>query len=140
MRKDFLMPGDRFYCIANSDPKEATPFQYIMADNTAIALDYSAPHRRLELADINNDSLVSIYLESCKRRYKYYKMLEEIVPKFKTWDDIKDEKYIMSFIANTVTAEMCKTRLPKNKEDEEHMITVFASTEIDRIIVRKFYK
>jgi hypothetical protein len=140
MRKDFLMSGDRFYCIANRDPKKATPFQYIMADGVAIALDYNSPHKRLSRSEINDSSITSVYLDRHGRRYKYYNMLENIVPKFKAWNDIKDESYMLSFIADAVTTQMCNTRLPENKEDEEHMLTVFASTEMDRIIIRKFYR
>lgn len=134
MRKDFLMVGDKFwYNIKGSY------YPYIMVklgNDKQVLFPVEKDSPVLNLSSIEDDKITIIYLDKKNRYYRYYKMIEDIAPKIKGYNNINLPDKLFR-ICTEVTEQMCDTRLPENEADEKNMIKVFCSTEIDRMIVRQ---
>lgn len=134
MRKDFLIVGDRFwYNIKGSY------YQYIVIENSnnkKVLFPIEKDSPTLNLSSIEDNKITIIYLDKKNRYYRYYKMIEDIAPKIKGYNNINLPDKLFR-ICTEVTEQMCDTRLPENESDEKNMIKVFCSTEIDRMIVRQ---
>lgn len=91
----------------------------------------------LNLSSIEDNKITIIYLDKKNRYYRYYKMIEDIAPKIKGYNNINLPDKLFR-ICTEVTEQMCDTRLPENEADEENMIKVFCRTEIDRMLVRQY--
>jgi len=134
MRKDFLEIGDRFWYNV-----EGSYYQYIivkLCNDKKVLFPIEKDSPAITFSDMKDSKITIIYLDNKNRYYRYYKMLENIAPKFKGYEDINLPHKLFN-ICTEVTAQMCNTRLPENEADEEHMIKVFCSTEIDRMLVRQ---
>lgn len=121
MRKDFLIVGDRFWY------------------NKKVLFPIEKDSPMLNLSSIEDNKITIIYLDKKNRYYRYYKMIEDIAPKIKGYNNINLPDKLFR-ICTEVTEQMCDTRLPENEADEKNMIKVFCSTEIDRMIVRQQLK
>ena len=134
MRKDFLMVGDKFwYNIKGSY------YQYVvvkLGNDKQVLFPVEKDSPVLNLSSIDDNKMTIVYLSSKNRHYRYYKMLEDIAPKIEGYNHITLPDKLFK-ICEEVTAQMCNTRLPENKTDEENMIKVFCRTEIDRMLVRQ---
>lgn len=135
MRKDFLIVGDRFWYNV-----KGSYYQYIVIENgnnkkVLFPIEKDSP--MLNLSSIEDNKITIIYLDKKNRYYRYYKMIEDIAPKIKGYNNINLPDKLFR-ICTEVTEQMCDTRLPENEADEENMIKVFCSTEIDRMIVRQY--
>lgn len=134
MRKDFLIVGDRFwYNIKGSY------YQYIVIENSnnkKVLFPIEKDSPMLNLSSIEDNKITIIYLDKKNRYYRYYKMIEDIAPKIKGYNNINLPDKLFR-ICTEVTEQMCDTRLPENEADEENMIKVFCRTEIDRMIIRQ---
>lgn len=135
MRKDFLIVGDRFwYNIKGSY------YQYIVIENSnnkKVLFPIEKDYPMLNISSIEDDKITIIYLDKKNRYYRYYKMIEDIVPKIEGYNNINLPDKLFR-ICTEVTEQMCDTRLPENEADEENMIKVFCRTEIDRMLVRQY--
>ena len=135
MRKDFLIVGDRFWYNV-----KGSYYQYIVIENgnnkkVLFPIEKDSP--MLNLSSIEDNKITIIYLDKKNRYYRYYKMIEDIAPKIKGYNNINLPDTLFR-ICTEVTEQMCDTRLPENEADEENMIKVFCRTEIDRMLVRQF--
>lgn len=135
MRKDFLIVGDRFWYNV-----KGSYYQYIVIENgnnkkVLFPIEKDSP--MLNLSSIEDNKITIIYLDKKNRYYRYYKMIEDIAPKIKGYNNINLPDKLFR-ICTEVTEQMCDTRLPENEADEENMIKVFCRTEIDRMLVRQF--
>lgn len=134
MRKDFLMVGDRFWYNV-----KGSYYQYIVIENSnnkKVLFPIEKDSPMLNLSSIEDNKITIIYLDKKNRYYRYYKMIEDIAPKIKGYNNINLPDKLFR-ICTEVTEQMCDTRLPENEADEENMIKVFCRTEIDRMIVRQ---
>lgn len=134
MRKDFLIVGDRFWYNV-----KGSYYQYIVIENgnnkkVLFPIEKDSP--MLNLSSIEDNKITIIYLDKKNRYYRYYKMIEDIAPKIKGYNNINLPDKLFR-ICTEVTEQMCDTRLPENEADEENMIKVFCRTEIDRMLVRQ---
>lgn len=135
MRKDFLIIGDRFWYNV-----KGSYYQYIVIENSnnkKVLFPIEKDSPMLNLSSIEDNKITIIYLDKKNRYYRYYKMIEDIAPKIKGYNNINLPDKLFR-ICTEVTGQMCDTRLPENETDEENMIKVFCSTEIDRMIVRQY--
>lgn len=135
MRKDFLIVGDRFWYNV-----KGSYYQYIVIENgnnkkVLFPIEKDSP--MLNLSSIEDNKITIIYLDKKNRYYRYYKMIEDIAPKIKGYNNINLPDKLFR-ICTEVTEQMCDTRLPENEADEENMIKVFCRTEIDRMLVRQY--
>lgn len=134
MRKDFLAIGDRFWYNV-----KGSYYQYIivkLGNDKKVLFPIEKDSPTITFSDMKDSKITIIYLDDKNRYYRYYKILENIAPKFKGYEDINLPDKLFR-ICTEVTAQMCNTRLPVDEVDEEHMIKVFCSTEIDRMLVRQ---
>lgn len=135
MRKDFLIVGDRFWYNV-----KGSYYQYIVIENSnnkKVLFPIEKDSPMLNLSSIEDNKITIIYLDKKNRYYRYYKMIEDIAPKIKGYNNINLPDKLFR-ICTEVTEQMCDTRLPENEADEENMIKVFCRTEIDRMIVRQY--
>ena len=135
MRKDFLIVGDRFWYNV-----KGSYYQYIVIENgnnKKILFPIEKDSPMLNLSSIEDNKITIIYLDKKNRYYRYYKMIEDIAPKIEGYNNINLPDKLFR-ICTEVTEQMCDTRLPENKADEENMIKVFCRTEIDRMLVRQY--
>lgn len=134
MRKDFLIVGDRFWYNV-----KGSYYQYIVIENSnnkKVLFPIEKDSPMLNLSSIEDNKITIIYLDKKNRYYRYYKMIEDIAPKIKGYNNINLPDKLFR-ICTEVTEQMCDTRLPENEADEENMIKVFCRTEIDRMLVRQ---
>lgn len=135
MRKDFLIVGDRFWYNV-----KGSYYQYIVIENSnnkKVLFPIEKDSPMLNLSSIEDNKITIIYLDKKNRYYRYYKMIEDIAPKIKGYNNINLPDKLFR-ICTEVTEQMCDTRLPENEADEENMIKVFCRTEIDRMLVRQY--
>ena len=135
MKKDFLIVGDRFWYNV-----KGSYYQYIVIENSnnkKVLFPIEKDSPMLNLSSIEDNKITIIYLDKKNRYYRYYKMIEDIAPKIKGYNNINLPDKLFR-ICTEVTEQMCDTRLPENEADEENMIKVFCHTEIDRMLVRQY--
>lgn len=134
MRKDFLMVGDKFWYNV-----KGSYYPYVvvkLGNDKQVLFPVEKDSPVLNLSSIEDNKITIIYLDKKNRYYRYYKMIEDIAPKIKGYNNINLPDKLFR-ICTEVTEQMCDTRLPENKTDEENMIKVFCRTEIDRMLVRQ---
>lgn len=134
MRKDFLMVGDKFFYEIMGHYYRYNVVKLGNGRKVLFPVEKDSPV--LNLSSIEDNKITIIYLDKKNRYYRYYKMIEDIAPKIKGYNNINLPDKLFR-ICTEVTEQMCDTRLPENEADEKNMIKVFCSTEIDRMIVRQ---